>query len=101
MFYRCAIENKKEFIFWNAGLKDANRDKQKDNRKIRFAIENHKYMLSKNEAKYIQSLYHKKTREAEGVFVVEGPKLIEEVLSSGYVVRKIFATDEWMKPQKS
>jgi TrmH family RNA methyltransferase len=55
-------------------------------------------MISKNEAKYIQSLFHKKTREAEGVFVVEGPKLIEEVLASDYVIRKIFATDKWLKP---
>lgn len=52
-------------------------------------------MLSKNEAKYIQSLYHKKTREAEGVFIVEGPKIVEELMASGYVIRKIYATAEW------
>jgi RNA methyltransferase, TrmH family len=55
-------------------------------------------MISKNEAKYIQSLFHKKTREAEGVFVVEGPKLLEEVLASGYVTRKVYATGEWVQP---
>lgn len=55
-------------------------------------------MLSKNEVKYIQSLYHKKTREAEGVFVVEGPKMIEELLQSDYRIRKLYAVDEWMKP---
>jgi RNA methyltransferase, TrmH family len=55
-------------------------------------------MISKNEAKYIQSLFHKKTREAEGVFVVEGPKLLEEVLASGYVTRKVYATGGWMQP---
>jgi RNA methyltransferase, TrmH family len=54
-------------------------------------------MISKNEAKYIQSLFHKKTREAEGVFIVEGPKMLEEVLASDYVTRKIYATGEWMK----
>src|SRR5437870_3127902 len=54
-------------------------------------------MISKNEAKYIQSLYYKKTREAEGVFVVEGPKLVEEVLASAYTTRKLYATGEWMK----
>jgi TrmH family RNA methyltransferase len=52
-------------------------------------------MLSKNEAKYIQSLYHKKTREAEGVFIVEGPKIVEELMASDYVIRKIYATAEW------
>ncbi len=55
-------------------------------------------MLSKNEVKYIQSLFHKKTREVEGVFVVEGPKIVEEVLVSDYQVRKIYAVDEWTKP---
>lgn len=55
-------------------------------------------MLSKNEAKYIQSLYHKKTRETEGVFVVEGPKMIDELAASNYTIRKIYATDEWAKP---
>jgi TrmH family RNA methyltransferase len=55
-------------------------------------------MLSKNEVKYIQSLYHKKTRETERVFVVEGPKIVEEVLASNYKVLKVYATDEWLKP---
>jgi TrmH family RNA methyltransferase len=52
-------------------------------------------MLSKNEAKYIQSLYHKKTRETEGVFVVEGVKIVEEVIASDWRIKKIYATDEW------
>jgi TrmH family RNA methyltransferase len=55
-------------------------------------------MLSKNEVKYIQSLFQKKTREEEGVFVVEGPKMAEELLASNYTVKKIYATDEWVKP---
>lgn len=54
-------------------------------------------MLSKNEAKYIQSLYHKKTREQEGVFVVEGPKIIEEVLASDFVIKKLYAIGDWIK----
>lgn len=58
-------------------------------------------MLSKNEVKYIQSLYHKKTREEERVFVVEGPKMIEELLHSDHVVKKIYASDEWIKPGNS
>ena len=58
-------------------------------------------MLSKNEVKYIQSLYHKKTRESEGVFVVEGPKMVTELLQSGYVVKKIYATSEWAKPKNA
>jgi RNA methyltransferase, TrmH family len=42
-------------------------------------------MLSKAQVKYIQSLGHKKLREAEQVFVAEGPKLINELLSASNV----------------
>jgi RNA methyltransferase, TrmH family len=52
-------------------------------------------MISKNEVKYIQSLYHKKTRTEEGVFIAEGPKLIEELLSGNYKIKKIYALAEW------
>ncbi len=55
-------------------------------------------MLSKNEAKYIQSLYHKKTRNEEGLFIAEGPKIIEEIASSDFIIKKLYATDHWMKP---
>ncbi len=53
-------------------------------------------MLSKNEAKYIQSLYHKKQRQQEGLFVAENPKVIEELLASNYSIKKIYATAEWI-----
>ncbi len=52
-------------------------------------------MLSKNEVKYIQNLYHKKTRDAEKLFVAEGVKIVEELLSTSYEIKKIYATDEW------
>jgi RNA methyltransferase, TrmH family len=39
-------------------------------------------MLTKAQVKYIQSLGHKKLRDAEQVFVAEGPKLINELLSA-------------------
>lgn len=42
-------------------------------------------MLTKAQIKYIQSLGHKKLREAEQVFVAEGPKLINELLSASNV----------------
>ncbi len=57
-------------------------------------------MISENEAKYIQSLFHKKTRQEEGVFVVEGPKIVDELISSDYIIRKIYATDKWAKPSR-
>lgn len=55
-------------------------------------------MISKNELKYIQSLYHKKTRDRENVFIVEGPKMVDELLKSNLRTIKIFATrGEWSK----
>ncbi|KAI9449432.1 tRNA/rRNA methyltransferase SpoU [Russula earlei] len=54
-------------------------------------------MLSKNEVKYIQSLCHKKQRQEDGVFVVEGPKLTEEIVKSDYKIRKIYAVKDWIE----
>ena len=39
-------------------------------------------MLSKNELKYIQSLCQKKQRQAEGLFIAEGTKLVAELVKS-------------------
>lgn len=54
-------------------------------------------MLSKNEAKYIQSLCHKKQRHEERLFIAEGVKLADELLKAGYGIRKIYATEEWAR----
>jgi TrmH family RNA methyltransferase len=54
-------------------------------------------MVSKNEVKYIQSLYQKKNREAEQLFVAEGPKLVEELLQSNFAIQTIYATPEWLQ----
>lgn len=58
-------------------------------------------MLSKNEAKYIQSLSRKKQRQEEKLFVAEGVKLVGELMEARYPLRKIYATAEWiaMHPQ--
>lgn len=53
-------------------------------------------MLTKNEIKYIQSLYQKKHRDKEDFFVVEGPKIAAEVIKSNYAIEKIYATLEWI-----
>ncbi len=52
-------------------------------------------MLSKNEAKYIQSLCHKKQRQLSGQFIVEGVKQLEELLLSDFVIKTIYATQDW------
>lgn len=57
-------------------------------------------MLSKNDAKYIQSLQHKKGRKEERAFIAEGVKLVDELLLSTFSVKKIFATPEWIAKNK-
>ena len=57
-------------------------------------------MLIKSQVKYIQSLSHKKLRDSEGVFVAEGPKLINELLSARMPLQELFAVKEWIEVQK-
>ncbi len=45
-------------------------------------------MISKNEAKYIQSLGHKKERQERGLFIAEGPKIVEELMKSDFLLRR-------------
>ncbi|MEY2587170.1 MAG: hypothetical protein RLY11_1019 [Bacteroidota bacterium] len=55
-------------------------------------------MLSKSEIKYIQSLSHKKFREEEGLFLVEGVKMVEELIKDHLeLIDKIYAIDEWIQ----
>jgi TrmH family RNA methyltransferase len=53
-------------------------------------------MLSRNDVKYIQSLCHKKLRQQEGLFIAEGPKVVDELLQSDYSIKNIYATKEWV-----
>ncbi len=57
-------------------------------------------MISKTKLKYIQSLSHKKHREAEAVFIAEGPKLVDELLKSNAPILELYATREWIDDQK-
>src|SRR3954454_11709910 len=57
-------------------------------------------MISKNEVKYIQSLSHKKNRDAEGTFIAETPKLVNELLQSSVRIKKIYATKDY-QPQSN
>ena len=54
-------------------------------------------MLSKNEIKHIQSLYHKKQRDEQGLFLVEGKKMAQELLNSNFLIHKIYATTVWLQ----
>jgi TrmH family RNA methyltransferase len=54
-------------------------------------------VLNKNEAKYIQSLCHKKQRQEERLFIAEGVKLVDELLQTDYRIRKLYATAGWIQ----
>jgi TrmH family RNA methyltransferase len=59
-------------------------------------------MLSKTQVKYIQSLGQKKSRDEEGLFIAEGPKIIEEFLTNPNArIRQVYALKSWIEANKS
>ncbi len=59
-------------------------------------------MLIKSQVKYIQSLGQKKFRDSEGVFIAEGPKIINELLKASNIEPvNIFAVKEWLSDNRS
>jgi len=54
-------------------------------------------MLTKAELQRVRQLRDKKNREAEGLFVVEGAKVVSELLAAKFPFEKIYATAEWIK----
>jgi len=58
-------------------------------------------MLVSTQVKYIQSLGHKKFRDAEGAFIAEGPKVVLELLQSdNCTLVRCFATASWLQAQE-
>lgn len=53
-------------------------------------------MLSKNKIKQIQSLNRKKSRDESGLFLVEGNKMVEELLLSVHRIHTIICTSEFI-----
>lgn len=59
-------------------------------------------MLTKKIAKYIQSLSHKKFRDEEKSFIAEGPKVVEEFLTTKtFDCELIVAESDWLKENQS
>ena len=59
-------------------------------------------MLSTNDIKYIRSLQQKKFRQKYNNFVVEGDKIVQEVLHSAETkVEKIYALEQWLEEYAS
>ena len=52
-------------------------------------------MLTKAEIQRLRSLRDKKNREALGLFVVEGEKVVSELLAARFPFESIYATPEW------
>ena len=53
-------------------------------------------MITKSDVKYIQSLAHKKFREEEGVFVIEGVKMVGELIDEfPETIVHLYATRHW------
>lgn len=50
-------------------------------------------MPSRSEISFVLSLHHKKFRQEHRQFLIEGKKAVEELLLSGYSVKKIYALD--------
>lgn len=57
-------------------------------------------MLTKNRIKDVTALHHKKFRNQENVFIVEGEKVVADLLLSGWKVLTIFATPDYINKNK-
>lgn len=55
-------------------------------------------MASRATISFLRSLHQKKFRQEEASFLVEGPKLVEELLASGFKINRIFSTSQWSAP---
>ncbi len=55
--------------------------------------------LTKAELQRLRSLREKKHREALGLFVVEGEKVVAELLAAKFTFEEIYATPAWTGPQ--
>lgn len=59
-------------------------------------------MLSKSRVKYIQSLSQKKFRRSAEVFLVEGPKCVEEMMAEApQAIEAVYALREWCEAHPS
>ncbi len=55
-------------------------------------------MPTKSQLQRLRALREKKTREALGLFVVEGEKVVGELLAAGLAFEEVYATEAWTRP---
>lgn len=53
--------------------------------------------MTKAEIQFVRSLSDKRTRDQERLFVAEGSKLVEEIIDSGFAIRRIYTTRRDLK----
>jgi TrmH family RNA methyltransferase len=58
----------------------------------------HRHVVTKAELQRLRSLREKKEREDLGLFVVEGEKVVGELLAAGFPFTEVYATPEWGRP---
>ena len=69
--------------------------------KIRISPIHFAMPLLRNQIKYLQSLQQKKFRQKYNKFIVEGDKMIKELLDQSlFQVDNLFATDSWVKTNR-
>ena len=56
-------------------------------------------MVAKSELKFIERLHQKKYRNQEGLFLAEGPKVVQEFLNAGWQPRLLYSTQPQHFPQ--
>lgn len=54
-------------------------------------------MLSKSQISFVRSLHQKKFRREENLFIAEGVKVVSDLLSSKFEIKKVFATESFFK----
>jgi len=57
-------------------------------------------MLSKAQIKHIRALHLKKYRDAEGLFIAEGKKIVEELSNSSIQIEEIFSVEDFKVNKK-
>jgi len=55
------------------------------------------FMLSSNKIKFINALKLKKNRAENGLFIAEGPKVVNDLIANHYPVSELFATNEYIE----
>jgi TrmH family RNA methyltransferase len=53
-------------------------------------------MLTKNKSQFIRQLHQKKYRQQHRMFIVEGTRMIEELVNSTWQIVEVIATQKWL-----